>query len=230
MRYFRHLVHAHVDMKVLQLAREYKYAGYAVFFLALETIGKEGKDGKMDMQKLLEYVSQYFSDTPDKVKAVINRATEIGLFVCDGDMLFCPKLVNGYSSEWANRKRHAQILDTLERTGEISSALKLSQTQTEKYVDQVKQVLHYLNERTGKQYRWQSKDNQLLLTSRLKDGYTVKDLMLVIDNQCERWLGDEKMEPYLRPETLFRRSKIEGYLNNNLGLRAKMKDWGKDVA
>lgn len=35
---------------------------------------------------------------------------------------------------------------------------------------------------------------------------------MVIDNMCDRWLGDAKMADYLRPDTLFR-PKFEGYLN-----------------
>jgi len=190
-------------------------------------IGKEGKDSKLPYPKALEYTTFYFMDKPEQVEKVIREIIVLGLFIMEKDILFCPRLANGYSDEWSNRKRSQNVLDILETSGELRSAQELTQKETSKYVETVKEVLSHLNTLSGKQYRWQSKDNQLLITARLKEGYTKEMLLKVIENQCERWLGDEIMEPYLRPTTLFRRSKIEGYYNNDKGLKSKMKDWGK---
>ena len=41
---------------------------------------------------------------------------------------------------------------------------------------------------------------------------TVDDFKTVIDKKCAEWLGNPKMEQYLRPETLFG-TKFESYLN-----------------
>lgn len=42
---------------------------------------------------------------------------------------------------------------------------------------------------------------------------TVEDFKLVIDIKSSQWMGDPKMEAYLRPETLFAPSHFESYLN-----------------
>ncbi len=223
MRYFKHKVDAHADIKIEQLNREFPSVGYAVFFYLLEMIGKEGKDGRLSYAKCVEYATFYFMDKSDEIENVIKKAIELGLFTMEQDALFCPRLINGYSDEWSNRRRRQHMLDILQDSGEVKNVSEV----TTKYLDTVKEVLAYFNEKTGKQYRWQSKDNQLIITARLKEKYTKEDLFKVIDNQCERWLGDEKMEQYLRPITLFCRSKIESYLNNDKGLVSKMKDWGK---
>ncbi len=223
MRYFKHKVDAHTDIKIQQLSREFPYVGYAIFFYLLEMIGREGKDGRLSYVKCVQYVTFYFQDKPEQVEKVIKKAIELGLFSMEQDALFCPRLINGYSDEWTNRRRRQHMLDILQNSGEVKNVSEI----TMKYLDTVKEVLAYFNEKTGKQYRWQSKDNQLIITARLKEKYTKEDLLKVIDNQCERWLGDEKMEPYLRPITIFGRSKIEGYLNNDKGLASKMKNWGK---
>ena len=186
-------------------------------------IGREGKEGRISYAKALEYVTFYFLDKRDQVEKVIKKAAELGLFVIEEDTLFCPKLINGYSDEWTSRRRRQHMLDILESSGEVKNVSAV----TTKCLETVKEVLTYFNEKTGKQYRWQSRDNQLIITARLKEKYTKEDLLKVIDNQCERWLGDEKMEPYLRPITIFARSKIEGYLNNDKGLASQMKNWGK---
>ena len=223
MKYFRHKVDAHADIRIQQLSREFPYVGYAIFFYMLEMIGREGKEGRLSYAKALEYVTFYFLDKREQVEKVIKKAVELGLFVIEEDTLFCPKLINGYSDEWTSRRRRQHMLDILESSGEVKNVSAV----TTKCLETVKEVLTYFNEKTGKQYRWQSRDNQLIITARLKEKYTKEDLLKVIDNQCERWLGDEKMEPYLRPITIFARSKIEGYLNNDKGLASQMKNWGK---
>lgn len=229
MRWFRHRVDAHTDIKIQKLCREFGSAGYATFFHCLEIIGKEGKDGRLPLSKYKTAdIAFFLNEKLEVIDEALKRAIELELFILEkGDVLFCPRLIGGYSDEWSNRRRSQHVLDILESSGELKSAQELTKKETNKYLDTVRDVLSHLNSLSGKQYRWQSKDNQLLVTARLKEGYTKDDLFKVIDNQCERWLGDETMEPYLRPTTLFRRSKIEGYLNNDKGLASKMKNWGK---
>ncbi|BDZ30601.1 phage replisome organizer N-terminal domain-containing protein [Lactiplantibacillus sp. WILCCON 0030] len=75
-------------------------------------------------------------------------------------------------------------------------------------------VIDYLNEKTGKRFK-HTDSNKRLVVARHKDGgYTVDDMKQVIDNQCAAWLTNPNMNQYLRPATLFRASKFEGYLNN----------------
>lgn len=73
------------------------------------------------------------------------------------------------------------------------------------------QVIDYLNEKTGSNYRVSSKANQRHIQARLNEGYTIDDFKKVIDNKCASWQGTE-YEQYLRPETLFG-AKFESYLN-----------------
>lgn len=217
MEYFKHRV-KDKDVKIDRLNREYPYAGYATYFFLLEMIGEKGKDGKLPYADCLEHTALYFMAKHADVERVIKTAIDLGMFIIEDNNIFCPKLIGEYSDEWSVRRRRKKML---EDSGEDESIA------TAKYFDTVKEVLSYLNQKTGKQYRWTSKDSQVAIIARLKEKYTKEDLFQVIDNQCERWLGDEKMEVYLRPITLFARSKIEGYLNNNKGLVSKMKDWGK---
>ena len=75
-----------------------------------------------------------------------------------------------------------------------------------------KSIIARLNEKAGTNYKVTSKATQRLINARLADGFTVEDFFSVIDKKCAEWSGDEKMERYLRPETLFG-SKFESYLN-----------------
>ena len=75
-----------------------------------------------------------------------------------------------------------------------------------------KTIVSHLNQKAGTNYRPTTPKTKTAIHARLSEGFTVDDFKTVIDKKCGEWLGDEKMERYLRPETLFG-TKFEGYLN-----------------
>lgn len=78
--------------------------------------------------------------------------------------------------------------------------------------DPTEEVVDYLNQRAGTHYRLTTASTRKLVKARLKEGFTVKDMKLVIDKKCADWLNNGDMAQYLRPETLFG-NKFESYLN-----------------
>lgn len=89
---------------------------------------------------------------------------------------------------------------------------------------QIAEVIAYLNQVTGKNYRSNTPETVKLITGRFNDGFTLDDMKKVIDHRWEMWRGTE-MEQYMRPSTLFRPSKFEGYLNS-IGTRRKLGNRG----
>lgn len=87
------------------------------------------------------------------------------------------------------------------------------------------QIVDYLNEKTGKQYKHTTKKTQSLIKARTKEGFSLDDFKQVIDNMSSQWMNDSKMNQYLRPETLFG-TKFEGYLNQQQS-NAADEDWKK---
>ncbi|MCG1057018.1 conserved phage C-terminal domain-containing protein [Staphylococcus epidermidis] len=79
-----------------------------------------------------------------------------------------------------------------------------------------KDVIDYLNQQTGKNYKSTTKKNQTVIRARTDEGFSLDDFKRVIDNKVAEWKGTN-MEKYLRPETLFG-TKFEGYLNQELQL------------
>lgn len=73
-------------------------------------------------------------------------------------------------------------------------------------------IISYLNEKAGTNYKSTTAKTKSAINGRVAEGFKLDDFKTVIDKKCEEWLGDEKMEKYLRPETLFG-TKFEGYLN-----------------
>lgn len=75
-----------------------------------------------------------------------------------------------------------------------------------------KEVVDYLNNSAGTNYRASSKKTRELIKARINEGYTIEDFKVVIEKKTREWINDNKMKAYLRPETLFG-TKFEGYLN-----------------
>lgn len=77
-----------------------------------------------------------------------------------------------------------------------------------------KEIIEYLNNRSGKNYRYTTKATQKHIRARFEEGFSLEDFKRVIDWKTSEWLGNDKMERYLRPETLFG-TKFESYLNES---------------
>ncbi len=102
-----------------------------------------------------------------------------------------------------------------------TSKLKSLKENQNKNISIIEEVITYLNERTNKHYTSKNKQTIKFINGRLSEGYTIEDFKKVIDNRCEKWLDDEKMNEYLRPSTLFRPSNFEAYYNDVLSMKEK---------
>lgn len=74
-----------------------------------------------------------------------------------------------------------------------------------------KKIIDYLNKKTNKHFKY-TKNNMNKIKTRIKDGFKEEDFISVIDKKTSEWLNDNKMNCYLRPDTLFG-TKFESYLN-----------------
>jgi|688.fasta_scaffold12462_24 uncharacterized phage protein (TIGR02220 family) len=74
------------------------------------------------------------------------------------------------------------------------------------------EIVEYLNKKANTQYKPKSGTTIQLISGRLSEGFTKEDFFKVIDNKVEHWKNTEQ-EQYLRPITLFSKSKFESYLN-----------------
>ncbi|HGM3371794.1 conserved phage C-terminal domain-containing protein [Clostridioides difficile] len=75
-----------------------------------------------------------------------------------------------------------------------------------------KRIVDYLNKAADKSFKSTTKKTISLIDARLKEGFTEEEFYRAIDNKVLNWLDDDKMNAYLRPETLFG-NKFESYLN-----------------
>lgn len=74
-------------------------------------------------------------------------------------------------------------------------------------------VLTHLNQVSGSRYQ-KSKTSLENIRGRLRNGFSVDDLKMVIDLKHEHWSGNDDQYQYMRPETLFGPKKFESYLQS----------------
>ena len=106
----------------------------------------------------------------------------------------------------------------LQETSFLETQIRLDKNRLDKnkdivlFEESVKEIISYLNTKSGTNYKSSSTRTKKFIHARLEDGFIVDNFKKVIDIKCSQWLNDEKMSIYLRPETLFG-AKFESYLN-----------------
>lgn len=97
--------------------------------------------------------------------------------------------------------RSEEVLSGSVRTGRSSPVLR----------KQAGELLRYLNRKAQRQFR-ESEVSLGFIAARLKEkDVTVEGCKAMIDRQCGMWLEDSKMCEYLRPQTLFNKTKFDAY-------------------
>lgn len=152
------------------------------------------------------------SVTPDVPKSTYYRIIKYGVDVF-------PKYIKNYSLE---KKRNELIINFSEIQIEVIPQIqkpkekKSAQPQVKPKTndDLISEIITYLNQCTGKNYKTTSKVATININARLKEGYVKDDFFKVISIKSTKWLGT-KFEDYLTPNTLFG-NKFESYLNENI--------------
>jgi len=83
---------------------------------------------------------------------------------------------------------------------------------TENHLPEIKQIVSFLNDKAGRSFKHTTNNTQKKIRGRIADGYTVDDFKAVICFKVGEWLDDDNMNQYLCPDTLFRPSNFEKYL------------------
>ena len=115
------------------------------------------------------------------------------------DKLDCEKLTTNKESNIKNVNKESNNKDTMSSFNEHDHI-------------PYSEIIEYLNKKTKSQYRSTTKKTKNLIKARYNDGFVIDDFKIVIDTKSAEWLNDNKMNKFLRPETLFG-TKFESYLN-----------------
>jgi uncharacterized phage protein (TIGR02220 family)/predicted phage replisome organizer len=75
------------------------------------------------------------------------------------------------------------------------------------------EIIQYLNQQANTSYKHTTQAYRKLINGRWKEGFRLDDFKKVINNKVIDWSGDPNMQKYIRPETLFRPTHFQSYLN-----------------
>lgn len=134
------------------------------------------------------------------------------------DEIFEPDFIEKQTLAYPNVREIKDIYDfgvqLLQQDFEIIADKKSKPIISKEHKEISSKVIEYLNSKAGTTYSCVSGTNANLISGRLKEGFTFSDFKVVIDKKTKEWLGTDRQE-YLRPITLFAKSKFENYLNAN---------------
>lgn len=83
-------------------------------------------------------------------------------------------------------------------------------------IGQATEIVDFMNRKLKTRYRSADKKGRptastKMVMDRLRSGYSLEDLESVIATKAAEWLGNDKMQQFLRPSTLFRASNFDNY-------------------
>lgn len=122
---------------------------------------------------------------------------DIGFLVCDSG---CKQVLANDSELTQEESRGYKSTETELLSGKPDDSRQLA-----------KELIDFLNLKAGKAFRHTDANIEPII-ARLKEGYTLQDLKTVTVRKCRDWATDEKMVEYLRPATLYNRTKFNQYI------------------
>ena len=211
------------------------YAIITVWFKLLCLAGKQNNSGVFMMGRIPytdKMLATIFRMKETTVTMALQTFEQFGMVEIVDGVITIPNWGKHQSLDaYEKRKERDRLYQAEKRAAQRAIAKKSSDTSSDcssdiapleedkdKDIDIDKDIyisiVSHLNEKAGTNYKASSKKTQSLIRSRLSEGFTVDDFKTVIEKKCADWIGDVKMQKYLRPETLFG-TKFEGYLNEN---------------
>ena len=126
-------------------------------------------------------------------------------------------LVDYYIKEWIEGRTTADVInpERLFRQQAMRNMInpeeagddEASKKKRAREIELIKQVLDHLNKKTHRvdkmAYLYSTPEYQNQILARYAEGYKLEDFKRVIEVKVAEWMGNTKMEVYLRPTTLF---------------------------
>lgn len=182
----------------------------------------------------LQYLADWVNSTKQSVIKCLKSLEEKGYIIKKEKYINGVKSCEYYTTELNTLLNKVEYPIKQSLTGGIKQSLT-NNIELDKLLDNIKEIVGYLNAKLGTRYLPTNEKTQRLITARFNENrkYTVADFKEVIDKKVKEWKGTE-MEKYLRPETLFG-TKFESYLNQKkaTGRNSKIgeymqRDYSKD--
>ena len=205
---------------------------HRVFWLIVrKTYGYKKKSDWISQKQIVEYtgiLKQHVSRTINKLykKNMIIKEGKNLAVQKDYEQWKLPKRVTKKSNQNRLQKLPKQVTEVTQTGYEsnlnrgtqnkiLQKKILQNKTIQNKYIyTQVKEIIAYLNEKAGTNYKPTTKKTISLIKARFNEGFNIDDFKTVIDKKISSWTGTE-WEKFIRPETLFG-TKFESYLNEKI--------------
>jgi predicted phage replisome organizer/uncharacterized phage protein (TIGR02220 family) len=223
------------------------YAIITVWFKLLCLAGKKNNGGVFLMNDKIPYTDKMlatiFRMNESTVKLALNAFEQFKMIEIVEGIITIPNWNKHQTLDAYERKKERDRLYQEERRAKQRALIEKSSDKSSERTPDVavsdidkeedkekdnniyvpyKEIITYLNEKTGKKLRWDVKSNQKEIKARFNEGYTLDDFKTVIDKKYHEWgrkptkeelqRGVKDMRIYLRPKTLFG-SNFDVYLN-----------------
>lgn len=223
------------------------YAIITVWFKLLCLAGKKNNGGVFLMNDKIPYTDKMlatiFRMNESTVKLALNAFEQFKMIEIVEGIITIPNWNKHQTLDAYERKKERDRLYQEERRAKQRALIEKSSDKSSERTPDVavsdidkeedkekdnniyvpyKEIITYLNEKTGKKLRWDVKSNQKEIKARFNEGYTLDDFKTVIDKKYNEWgrkptkeelqRGIKDMRIYLRPKTLFG-SNFDVYLN-----------------
>lgn len=116
-------------------------------------------------------------------------------------------------------------MDTQVRIGKDKDSKDILSGEPDPMAGQIDEIINYLNQKTGKNFRPNTKAYRSVIKARFKEGFRKEDFFNVIDKKTAEWGKDKRMSEYLRPQTLFG-TKMDSYIQS--APKAVARSYGED--
>ncbi len=221
MKWFKHITDSLEDPFIFDLVSRYGGDGYLVFFGILEIYSREFKtEDNWKLNVTRAYLRQKLNKRQDTLIAkslehIHNSGKWSVSFNGENVTIFIPKF-----RELLDESTLKKLRDSEKSFRNCSGSIPKNaptdiDIDKDIYVEGAKEVLSYLNETTGRGF----KDYSFIIP-RLKDGATVAECMRVIDvKAADPHFRDNPK--YLCPQTLFRKSHWDKYLQETELMKEK---------
>lgn len=199
-----------------------------IWVMLLTMAGRCNSGGMIFLTENIPYTAKMLADELDfeenTVKLALNALEQLNMIVTDSGFFQIAGWQEYQNIEGMDKIREQNRIRKQRQRAkaalpEPSHVKSRDSHATDKEIDKEKEeekelyksIIAYLNEAAGTSFRHTTGKTRTLIHARLAEGFTFEDFQIVIDKKCAEWRGDEKMEKFLRPETLFG-TKFEGYL------------------
>lgn len=145
----------------------------------------------------------------EKTKATRNEVKHCIGWLKSEDMIATRKSARGFFLEVLNYDKFQNLQSYKSQTKAKQKPIKTESIN--KNAKNVKDIVELMNQILGTSFKCQTDLTQKLISGRLSEGYSTQDFKRVIEYKKKDWENTEQ-EKYLRPQTLFRPSNFESYL------------------